>query len=366
MNRVDHSLRTRQLLAHFLEINLRLQLAELRYKSLKGLLLFPLYSSRLESRVQYDFDFLFHSEDLPLAQSFFGEMGYEPAHFNPRIVTDHIPPLIKRDGWRWQGNYFDPEIPPGIELHYQLWEPAFERFPIKALDDVWQEVHWEEFHSVRIPAMTPASTLLYCVLHCLRHLLRSDLRLSHLYEIGHFLEKTREDELLWNVFREKIAQCPKCRQAAAILFALAKEVFNPLINEDVKELISTSLTAAGGLWIQSFGRKEALHCYRESKSILFLHLDLVENASAKRAILRQKLLPRHLPLSPYGVEVPRQHLSLPSRLLNWIKYLRFLTTRGWFHFRSLFWYLAQWPRWQRRLRQFRSSSGNIRINKQEW
>ncbi len=363
VNQADNSIRTRRLIEQFLEINLGLQQAGIRYKSLKGFLLFPLYVSRRESRVQYDFDFLVHPEDLSLAQSYCSGLGYAPVHSNPRVVADHIPPLIRRSGWRWRGNYFDPEIPPGIELHYQLWEPEFERFSIKPLHDALAEDHWEELHSVHIPALAPASTLLYCVVHGLRHLLRSDLRLSHLFEIGHVLEITRDDSSFWKLFLQKISQCPKSKQAAAIMFSLASEVFNPSLSEEVRQLISISLTAAGGLWIQSYGRKEALQCYRKSKSIMFLHLDLVESASSKRAVLRQKLLPRHLPLSPYGVEVPRQRLSLSSRFFNRIKYLGFLVIRGWFHFRSLFWFLVHWPRWKWRLRQFHPSENPCRTAK---
>jgi hypothetical protein len=358
VNQADNSNRTRRLIEQFLEINLGLQQEGIRYKSLKGFLLFPLYVSRRESRVQYDFDFLVHREDLLRAQNFCNGLGYAPVHSNPRIVADHIPSLIKRSGWHWRGNFFDPEIPPGIELHYQLWEPEFERFSIKALHDALAEDHWEELYSVRIPALTPASTLLHCVLHGLRHILRGDLRLSHLYEIGHILEMTKADQSFWQLFLQKISHCPKSKQAAAIMFSLASAVFNPSLSEEVRQLISTSLTAAGGLWIQSYGRKEALQCYRRSKSSVFLHLDLVESGSSKRAVLRQKLLPRHLPLSPYGVEVPRQQLSLASLLFNRIRYLRFLITRGWFHFQSLFWFLAHWLRWKWRLRKFHPSENS--------
>ena len=48
--------------------------------------------------------------------------------------TDHLPVLIRRTGWEWRGDFFDPDIPMGVELHFQFWNPRLERLPAPDTD----------------------------------------------------------------------------------------------------------------------------------------------------------------------------------------------------------------------------------------
>ena len=41
--------------------------------------------------------------------------------------TDHLPALIRKTGWEWRGDFFDPEIPTAIELHHRFWNSQFAR-----------------------------------------------------------------------------------------------------------------------------------------------------------------------------------------------------------------------------------------------
>jgi hypothetical protein len=46
--------------------------------------------------------------------------------------------MIRRTGWRWRGDYFDPEQPYSIELHFRFWNPAAECISVDGLDDLWR------------------------------------------------------------------------------------------------------------------------------------------------------------------------------------------------------------------------------------
>ena len=100
--------------------NRQLQSADIRYLNLKGLLLAPDFVEPLERRAQYDYDFLVKKEDLQRAYSLFLQHGYSALHSTRELAADHLPTLIQKSGWKWKGNYYDPDIPRGVELHFQL------------------------------------------------------------------------------------------------------------------------------------------------------------------------------------------------------------------------------------------------------
>jgi hypothetical protein len=153
----------------FVEINRRFQDAGIRYLNLKGFLLAPDFVEPLERRAQYDYDFLVKKGDLQRAYTLFLQNGYSALHSNKDLAADHLPTLIQRTGWQWKGNYFDPAIPRGVELHFQLWDSEFELLPIQILDKVWDRAcsrtlgdrhptlrrHAALRHSPRVPALAP-------------------------------------------------------------------------------------------------------------------------------------------------------------------------------------------------------------------
>ncbi len=184
----------------FVDLNRLFQTAEIRYLNLKGLLLAPDFAASAGIRVQYDYDFLIKKDDLQRACHLLLELGYSPLHSNKEVAADHLPTLIRRTGWQWEGNYFDPAIPRGIELHFQLWDADFELLPVGSFDNVWERACFQQFGSINVPTLSREDTLLYVTLHALRHLLRNDLRLSHLYELAFFIQKSFHEEIFWDGF----------------------------------------------------------------------------------------------------------------------------------------------------------------------
>jgi putative nucleotidyltransferase-like protein len=353
----DNVQRIQDMVQEFVEMNQQLQSSDIRYLNLKGLLLAPDFVEPLERRAQYDYDFLVKKEDLQKGYSLFLEHGYSSLHSTRELAADHLPPLIRKSGWKWNGNYFDPAIPRGVELHFQLWDSDFELISIQTLDKVWERSCSRAFSSIAVPTLCREDMLLYVTLHAFRHLLRNDLRLSHLHEIAFFLQRTSDEDRFWEDFTSCVAQCPNTTKLVATTFELARSLFRPALYPAVSQFIERHLPATAASWVRTYGRSGAIHCYRRNRNALLLHLGLLNDSAQRWALVWQRLLPRHLPLPTYGVQTPKEAQDLKFRLAKAARYVDLLCRRGLFQLRSLFELSFQLPVWliqlqrQRRNRQ---------------
>jgi len=345
----DNLLRTQAISREFIEFNRLLQARNIRYLNLKGQLLYPDFVDQCENRLQFDHDFLIHAEDLERAHDLFLNLGYSPLPSSPKLAVSHLPTLVKRTGWKWQGNLFDPDIPRAVELHFELWDSKFDKIPIRTLESAWRNSQSISFlHSLSVPVLSREHTLLYSVLHCFRHLLRNDLRLSHLFEIGYFLHNHRGSNF-WQGFLESTRSCPKGCGAAATVFELACRIFRVQPAAIVTQFVSEHLSPAASVWIESYGLKESIHCYRRSKSSVFLHLDFVDGLVQKGAVVSRKLIPRHLPVSSFGVQTPIEKQDRCFRAFKLLHDSVERVQRFFFHSMTLAVFLFQFPLWMVKL-----------------
>jgi hypothetical protein len=352
----DNVQRTRDIAEEFIELNRHLQRSDIRYLNLKGMLLAPDFVEPLKSRAQYDYDFLVKKEDLQRSYSLFLQHGYSALHSTRELAADHLPPLIQKSGWKWKGNYFDPAIPRGVELHFQLWDSDFEMLPIQTLDKVWERSCSRAFGSIAAPTLCREDTLLYVTLHAFRHLLRNDLRLSHLHEIAFFLQRTSEEERFWNDFILRVSPCSNTTKMVATTFELARSLFRPALYPAVRQFVAARLPATAASWVRAYGRTGAIHCYRKNRNALLLHLGLLNDNGQRWALVWQRLLPRHLPLPTYGVQVPEAEQNLRFRVVKAARYLALVIQRGLFHLRSLTELLFDLPVWFVYLQRYRRTS----------
>ena len=78
---------------------------------LKGLSHWPFYAEDPAHRPQYDFDVYCPPDSIHQAQAAIIALGYEPLRDQDGLKTDHLPALIRRTGFKWRGDYFDPALP---------------------------------------------------------------------------------------------------------------------------------------------------------------------------------------------------------------------------------------------------------------
>jgi len=352
----DNVQRTHDMKQEFVELNQQLQSSDIRYLNLKGLLLAPDFVEPLERRAQYDYDFLVKREDLQRGYSLFLQHGYSALHATRELAADHLPPLIQKSGWKWKGNYFDPAIPRGVELHFQLWDSDFELLPIQTLDKVWERSCSRAIGSIAAPTLCQEDTLLYVTLHAFRHLLRNDLRLSHLYEIAFFLQCTSDQDRFWEDFIPSVTHCSNTTRMVATTFELASSLFRPALYPAVSQFIERHLPATAASWVRAYGRSGAIHCYRKNRNALLLHLGLLNDNAQRWALVWQRLLPRHLPLPTYGVQIPQTEQNLRFRVVKAARYLALVIQRGLFQLRSLIELLFDLPIWLIYLQRYRRTS----------
>jgi putative nucleotidyltransferase-like protein len=341
----DNVVRTRAVCQELIEFNRLLQAQNIRYLNLKGQVLYPDFVDQRENRLQYDHDFLIDAQDLEKAYALFLNLGYSPLLSSPKLAVGHLPSLVRKTDWKWKGNLFDPAIPRAVELHFQLWDSEFDRIPIRALDDAWRNSGLTAFQSVSVPVLSREQTLLYSVLHSFRHLLRNDLRLAHLYEIGYFLHRRCEDSSFWAGFLKSILTCSNSCRATATMFELARRTFDAEPAPMVRQFLSEHLSPAAAMWIKKYGVQESIHCYRRSKSAVFLHLDFVEGLIEKSVVIGRKFIPRHMPVSSFGVQTPVEQQNRRFHSFKLLHDSSQLVRRALFHAVTLASFLFQLPLW---------------------
>ena len=309
---------------------------------LKGFSHHPLYCPDLRHRPQYDLDLYCPPDRLQQAYAALMDLGYEPFGNTGRSVLDHLPPLILKTGWRPRGDYYDPDIPVTIELHFRFWDSGTERFDVSSSAAFWERRKNRSYRDIRFQALHPADAFSYACWHLARHLLRGDVRAYHVYELATFLHSTATDSEFWRDWRDSrpspLVETIACR--------LALEWFGGRVNPVLQEFIE-ALPRELRLWFSMFGWSPLLALDRPNKDELFLHLGLIRGLENRWSVARRRLFPRRS--SPYIADVhvasPDWKLLLKRRIVS----AAFMSTRALHHARALAPVAWNGLRWRRAL-----------------
>ena len=312
--------------------------ARIPYIVLKGTTQSPHFVSDPRLRAQHDLDIFCPPEDARRAWDLLIERGYEPIEKPHAHPTDHLPALVRKNGWEWQnGSYFDPDIPLAIEVHYQFWDEATERLRAPGVDEFWTR---RRGHALAIP-----DALAYSALHLLRHLLRGSVRACHVYELASFLENHVSDESFWTNWRDLHA--PELRRLEAVAFCLSQAWFACRLSP-VAEAEVAALPPRVTDWFETYAFSPLESELRPNKDELWLHLALLDSARDKLAVTCRRVLPTSLPGPVDAVCIPRNELTVSRRILKYARTARFLGARATFHLRSFSALLSSGVRWRMR------------------
>lgn len=330
-NLADNTVRLERLRAAAAEIAERFADAGVEFVALKGLSHSPDFIADPRLRVQYDLDYYCPREMVGRARDALLAMGYEPTGGWEAYPVDHLPTMLRKTGWQWRGNYFDPELPPAVDLHFRFWDEQTERLAAPGVEEFWKRREGRELEL--------ADRLGYAALHAVRDLLRGDLRLYQIYEIARFLENRNSDAAFWGRWRERHA--PELRRLESIAFGLAERWFGCRMPEAAE----LGPEAAGWLGRYAWSPIEAL--FRPNKYELYLHVSLLRSGRDKWAVAARRLLPLRLPGPVEAVHVPEARMTAALRLRRRAKYATFVISRLLHHARVLAPTLWGWPRWRR-------------------
>ena len=323
---------------------LRTSLSGIDFLALKGLAQCPDFVPRPESRVQYDVDLYAPPEHLARARDAVLSLGFESFEDLERFPTGHIPPLIRKTGWEWRGDYFDPEIPLAIELHFEFWNPAVEKLPIPDVDRFWTRRIARPIAGVPFSVLGRADALGFSSLHLLRHVFRGSVRPFHGYELASFLQSHAVDDAFWRDWRS--LHSPQFRRLQAVAFRLAMEWFGCNLGPVAAAEVD-ALARATAAWFHRYAAAPLFGSARfgSAKEELWLHLSLLGSRRDAWGVIRRRLLPTQLPGAVDAVHIPDSELTARRRLLKHTRYLLYLACRFWRHAAALprvVWAGARW------------------------
>jgi len=328
---VNNAERWRRTKLVYEEVRGAFQAAGLEFVTLKGFTHVPRFAADPRLRAQYDLDLLFPPDHVLAARDVALGLGYEPLGGGDRHSVDHLPTMIRKTGWEWRGDYFDPELPPALELHFRLWDAGTEGFEIPGMEDFWERRERRTIEDLEFISLSAIDLPGYASAHALRHLLRGDSRPSHIYEIAYFLEHN-SDARFWNVWRESHGD--PLRRVEAVCFAIARQWFGcglPAIAQEETEHLQEPV----GAWLAKYAHTPVVNLFHPTKDELWLHLSLLDPGYSRLAILRRRLLPLQLPGPVDAVHLPDDAVGWRVRLRREWRYLLFLSSRIWRHARAL-------------------------------
>ena len=277
---------------------------------LKGFTHVPDFTPDPDTRVQYDLDLYVPPAQKEKARDALIAIGYEPIGRMEGLAMDHLPAMVRKTGWQWRGDYFDPDLPPAVEVHFRFWDEETERLPAEGVEQFWDR---REGHQLAL-----VDKLGYAALHLTRHLLRGNVKGSHVWELANFLD-THRDPVFWSEWKR--LHSPSLRRLESVAFLLAKSWF--ALDIDIEDLPKNVYR-----WFERY-RWSPLD--PSNKHELWLHTSLVESTKDRVAILRRRLIPASLPGPVDAIHLANP--SLPRRIRAALRNSAYAASRAAHHAR---------------------------------
>jgi predicted MFS family arabinose efflux permease len=338
-NFADNTLHFEYVRAVYSEMAGALHDAGVEHLVIKGFAQFPGYVDDPRLRTQSDIDLFCPRESIFKARDVLMGLDYEPDRRLEHLPSDHIPPMARKTNWQWQGNFFDPAMPVGVDLHFRFWDEASARFTPTGLDQFWsrrvgKQISDRRFGDLRYLSLHPVDNLGYVSLHLLRNLLRGEWMVQYAHEIARFLHHNAANDSFWQGWLT--LHDPSLRALEAVAFRLAKEWFACDVSDVAANEIE-QLSPPVQHWFGEFSSSPLTGVFRKNKDSLWLHMALLESRRDQAAVLRRTLLPGRIP--PVGA--PGQGLNYKGEPKKFwptqrnAKYAFYVASRVTYHARTL-------------------------------
>jgi len=333
-NICDNTERYERIKATYLELANALGSGGVEHLVLKGFTHCPAFVDNPRRRVQSDIDLFCPPESVLQARDALSKLGYEPDRGLEHQVIDHLPTMMRETSWSWRGNYFDPEMPVSVDLHFRFWNETTTRLRPKGLDQFWVRRGERRMDNFRFPALDLVDSLGYAALHVFHHL-PAGLTPHHVYEVAYFLHTNAENERLWQEWRD--LHDVSLRRIEAVCFQLAICWFACRVSEEVQNEIDC-LPAQVQQWFHKYSDSPIAAMMGPNKDPLWLHLSLLESSRDKLLVLCAGLFP---------VRVPPVRAVRRWSLREYARFSKHAVSRVGYHLRSLPRTLWQGIRWSR-------------------
>lgn len=302
---------------------------------LKGLTHAGLWNNTARHRPQYDIDLYAPPRMREAAVLALESLGYKVCEEESK-GSDHLPVMVRRTGWRWRGDYFDPDQPLAAEVHFRFCNPSL-GFEAHGAEEFWGRRRIAEFDSIRLPALHPVDAVRYACWHAVRHLLRGSLRILHVYELAFFLNRCSADDAFWKEWVN--ASGTSTGLGEGIAFRLASDWFGCRMHPAAQECTS-KLPADVQRWFRLFAFSPIHGATRPNKDEVFLQLCLARKSA------RERILPKRLP--GFWLYAHDREENLVLQLRRSMGRARFIAGRAVHHARTLPPLIGSGIRWWRR------------------
>ncbi|HUI55885.1 MAG TPA: nucleotidyltransferase family protein [Bryobacteraceae bacterium] len=334
--------RLRRLQELYRFLSARLAAEGIEFLALKGLTHCPEFGAEPQDRPQYDVDVYIPRETIIAARDALLATGFEIQEGLEAFPTDHLPALIRKTGWQWRGDVFDPEMPLAIELHFQFWNGATERLDAPGVEEFWRRRITRRVAGIELAALCAPDSLGYAALHVLRHILQGSGRPFHVFEVASFLESHAGDRAFWTDWRA--VHSPELRRLQAVAFRLASAWFGcelaPAAREEVEQLPSATQA-----WFDEFALSPARRLFQSNKDELWLHLSLLASRRDAFLVARRRLFPGRLPPPVDAIHIPRSQMRWHRRVLKGLRWSAYSASRLIHHAAALPGAVSSGARW---------------------
>ena len=295
-NVADNGQRFERIKAAYIEAADAMWRAGASHVVLKGFAQVPDYVTDPRLRSQSDIDIYCPQEHLERAQSVLMKIGYVQTE-RPDIHADHLPSLSRPSDWKWRGNPYDPEMPPGIELHFCFWNARASLIEIPEAEGFWERRLIRRLGKMEFCSLHPVDQLGYLALHILRGILTGDWVIHHVLELATFLHNHTRDVEFWSQWQEMHG--PDLRRMEAVAFSLAHNWFSCSIPEIVRAEVDR-LPPGQHRWLQRFSGGPLEVMFRHNKDGRLLQLLLTRTRTSRQSVLRKVMIPARVP----GLDAP--------------------------------------------------------------
>jgi MFS family permease len=288
-NLADYSQRFDRLKRSLFEIAEVLDQRGIEFVLVKGLAHSPDFTPEALLRAQGDIDLWTKPHEAAAAAASLGEIGYVPVC---ESEGRHLPPLSRETQWEWRGDFFAPDLPISVDVHYELWDERAERIPAPDESDFWERriTAWVDGHPIQV--LSPPDALAFAALHLLMHLLHGDLRLQRAWEIARFLNTHAGDSAFWATWRQ--CHSDSLRRLEAVVFRLVAGWFAAALSTTAEEEIE-ALPEDVQLWIERYGLSPIEALFHPNKDEIWLHVSLAQGLRDKCSIFLRRVLPLRVP-----------------------------------------------------------------------
>jgi hypothetical protein len=344
-NFADNAEHFERVKASYAEIAQALRISGIECLVIKGFAQYPDFVQDPRLRPQSDIDLycpresVFRARDILLQLGYVADdalerWGYDSELDSEHLPTDHLPGMNRKTNWQWRGNFFDPDIPVGAELHFRFWNNHITRLSPPGLDEFWTRRVERSLDEITFFSLSPADNLAYVSLHVLSDLFHGDWIIKYLRELAGFLHNHANDDSFWRTWQELHHE--RLRALEAVAFRLARELFPCNVSEYVEAEIER-LPRPIHEWFRRFGYSPLARVFRANKDSLWLHVAMLESKRDRLAMVRQTLVPpRFPPIGFRGQDKTRQ--AKPRRFWpsnRYAKYGFYLALRTAHHSRAL-------------------------------